>query len=221
MVDRIIRSKRKTLSLHIDDSGEIIVRAPLLMPQLLIDRFVNRNSIWIKKHKTKVQQRLEESPPRKFIPGEKFYFLGEEYELEFHIEAKKSIVLEGNFITRPATADEIKRSFRKWYRDEARFYLTERLDICAAHYKLPYKELKITSAAHRWGSCTSQGAINFPWRIMMCPENTIAYVIAHEMAHLLQLNHSPRFWREVEKMCPSYREDRKWLHANEHKFAGF
>ncbi|MDD5598541.1 MAG: SprT family zinc-dependent metalloprotease [Victivallaceae bacterium] len=221
MVDKIIRSKRKTLSLHIDDSGGVIVRAPLLMPQLLIDRFVNRNTIWIKKHKNKVLRRLEEIPPRKFISGEKFYFLGEEYELEFRDNSNKSIVLEGNFITRPATAEEIKRRFRKWYRDEARFYLTERLNICAEHYKLPYKELKITSAAHRWGSCTSKGCVNFPWRIMMCPENIIAYVIAHEMAHLLQLNHSPRFWREVEKMCPSCQEDRKWLHANEHKFTGF
>jgi hypothetical protein len=221
MVDKIVRSKRKTLSLHIESSGEVIVRAPLLMPQLLIDRFVNRKSAWIKKHKSKILSRLEENPERRFEPGDKFHFLGEEYELEFSDNAGRSIVLEGNFVTRPATAEEIKKRLRKWYRDEARFYLTERLDICAEQYNLPYKELKITSAAGRWGSCTSKGSVNFPWRIMMCPENIIAYVIAHEMAHLVHLDHSARFWREVEKMCPTCRDDRKWLHANEHKFKGF
>ena len=221
MVDKIIRSKRKSVSLHIDKSGELIVRAPLLMPKIIIDRFVDKNSVWIEKHQTKTQKRLEENPPRKFVSGDKFYFLGEEYKLAFREKAPKKIVLEGGFFTCPAEADEIKKRFRKWYRDEAYFYLTERLAMYAEKYNLPYNDLKISSAAHRWGSCTSVGNINFPWRIMMCPEKSIHYVVAHEMAHLLQLNHSPRFWREVEKMCPTYWDERKWLHANEHKFAGF
>ena len=221
MIDKIVRSKRKTLSLHIDPSGAVVVRAPLNMPALLIDRFVAKNNVWIEKHKNKVQKRLEENPPCHFVPGDKFHFLGEQYELEFKEKAPNEIVLEGNFITRPAAAEEVKKRFRKWYRDEAYFYLTERLGIFAETYNLPYNDLKITSAAHRWGSCTSAGNINFPWRLMMCPENIIAYVIAHEMAHLVHLNHSPRFWREVEKMCPTYWEDRKWLHAHEHKFTGF
>lgn len=221
MIDKIVRSKRKTLSLHIDGSGEVVVRAPLRMPQSFIDRFVNGKSAWIEKHKNKVRRRLEENPPRRFIPGEKFHFFGEEYELEFRDKTGRALVLEGNFITRPAAAEEIKKRFRKWYRDEARFFLAERLTICAEQYHLPYKELKVTSAAHRWGSCTSKGSVNFPWRIMMCPEPVIAYIIAHEMAHLRHLNHSVSFWREVEKMCPTYRDDRKWLRANEHKFEGF
>ena len=221
MVDKIIRSKRKSVSLHIDNSGDVIVRAPLLMPKAFIDRFVHKNSAWIEKHKAKSQQRLAESPPHTFIPGDKFYFLGEEYELEFSEKAPKSIVLEGAFLTRPADAESVKKRLRKWYRDEAYFYLTERLAMYAEKYNLPYNELKITSAARRWGSCTSSGNINFPWRIMMCPEKSIHYVVAHEMAHLLQMNHSPRFWREVEKMCLTYWDDRKWLHANEHKFIGF
>lgn len=221
MVDKIIRSKRKSVSLHIDNSGEVIVRAPLLMPKIFIDRFVHKNSAWIEKHQAKTQKRLEENPPHEFVSGDKFYFLGEEYELQFSEKAPKSIVLEGSFLTRPADVEDIKKRFRKWYRDEAYFYLTERLAMYAEKYNLPYNELKITSAARRWGSCTSAGNINFPWRIMMCPEKIIHYVVAHEMAHLLHLNHSPRFWREVEKMCPTYWNNRKWLHAHEHKFIGF
>ena len=221
MVDKIIRSKRKSVSLHVDNSGEVIVKAPLLMPKIFIDRFVHKNSAWIEKHQAKTQQRLAECPPHDFIPGDKFYFLGEEYELQFREQAPKSIVLEGAFVTRPADVNIVKKRLSKWYRNEAYFYLTERLAMYAEKYNLPYNNLKITSAERRWGSCTSAGNINFPWRIMMCPEKYIHYVIAHEMAHLLQLNHSQRFWREVEKMCPSYWDDRKWLHTNEHKFIGF
>jgi predicted metal-dependent hydrolase len=221
MVDKIVRSERKTLSVHIGKNGDVIVRAPLRMPEPMINRFVAKNRSWIQRHQDKVQRQLEENPPPEFIPGDEFHFLGEKYELEFSDKASRTIVLEGNFITRRADTDTIKKRFRNWYRNEAYFYLTERLGIYAEKYDLPYNQLKITSALHRWGSCTSQGNINFPWRIMMCPEHIIDYVIAHEMAHLLQMNHSPRFWREVEKMCPTYWEDRKWLHANEHKFVGF
>jgi len=221
MLDKIIRSKRKSVSLHIDNTGEVIVKAPLLMPKAFIERFVDKNSDWIEKQQDKNQKLLKEAPPHDFMPGDKFYFLGEEYELQFSEKAPKSIVLEGAFITRPADINIIKKRLSKWYRNEAYFYLTERLAMYAEKYNLPYNELKITSAARRWGSCTSAGNINFPWRIVMCPEKSIHYVVAHEMAHLLQMNHSPRFWREVEKMCPNYWEDRKWLHANEHKFIGF
>ena len=221
MVDKIIRSKRKSLSVCIDKAGGIVVRAPLHMPKVFIDRFVHKNSAWIEKHQNKTKKQLKENPPHEFVSGDKFYFLGEEYELQFKEKAPKLIILEGGFITRPADVEDIKKRLRKWYRDEAYFYLTERLAIYAEQYNLPYNELKITSAARRWGSCSSTGNINFPWRIMMCPEKIIHYVVMHEMAHLLQLNHSPRFWREVERMCPSYWNDRKWLRSNEHKFIGF
>ena len=221
MFDKIIRSERKSLSIQIEKNGEVVVRAPLRMPDLLIKQFVSRKSAWIEKHRNKAKQRRLDNPEHTFESGDKFHFLGEEYELELREGAGRSIELEGNFICKPANAEEVKKWLRKWYRNEAYFYLTERLAIYAEKYNLPYNELKINSAARRWGSCTSEGNINFPWRIMMCPENIIDYVILHEMAHLVHMNHSPRFWREVEKMCPTYWNDRKWLHANEHKFTGF
>lgn len=221
MIDKIIRSERRTLSIRIGRTGEVIVRAPLGLPLPLIERFAVKNRAWIAEHQTEIRRRLAENPPHTFTPGDRFYFLGEAYPLEFRTDAAPAVILEGAFITRPAETEEIKRRLRQWYRREAYGYLTERIGIYAGNCHLSCNGLRITSAVRRWGSCTAAGKLNFPWRLMMCPEPVIAYVIAHELAHLRQLNHSPRFWQEVETICPAYRNHRDWLHAHEHRFPGF
>ncbi|MDD5728723.1 MAG: SprT family zinc-dependent metalloprotease [Victivallales bacterium] len=221
MFDKIIRSERRTLSIQIENDGTVVVRAPVRMPELLIRQFVAGKSLWIERHRCKLRQHQADTPKHSFISGDSFYFLGEKYGLELKSDAAREITLEGNFHCAPANAEVIRKRLRRWYRKEAYFYLTEHLNTYAEKYALPYNELKINSASRRWGSCSAAGNINFPWRIMMCPENIIDYIIVHEMAHLKHLNHSPRFWREVEKLCPTWRDKRKWLYANEHKFGGF
>ena len=104
---------------------------------------------------------------------------------------------------------------------EAEFYLKEQVDMLAERHGWKVAAVKINSAASRWGSCTSRSVLNFPWRLVMCPPEIIDYVIVHELAHLKEMNHSNRFWREVEKMCPDYVTHRRYLKDNVHKFKGF
>ncbi|MCP3965766.1 MAG: M48 family metallopeptidase [Lentisphaerae bacterium] len=223
MVDKIVRSQRKSLSIQVSPKGEVIVRAPLLMPRKLIDQAVNKNREWINERQVEFNRQLEEHPPPGFTPGDWYYFLGEKYPLEFTLNAafSRMIELAGSFKTAAAEPEIIKKRLIKWYRKEASFYLKERVEILAEHFDWEVSEVKINSANRRWGSCTCQGALNFPWRLVMCPPEIIDYVIMHELAHLKEMNHSAKFWYEVQKMCPDFSKHRKYLRDNAHKFKGF
>ena len=92
----------------------------------------------------------------------------------------------------------------QWYRREAELVFQE----CVAHYaplmSVKPKQIKLTSARTRWGSCTSQGVVRLNWKLVKMPLHLIDYVVVHELAHLIQMNHSPAFWRIVENACPEY-----------------
>ena len=81
----------------------------------------------------------------------------------------------------------------------------------AASLDLPIPRFRIKDTSSRWGSCSAQGNLNFSWRLVMMPPDILDYVAAHEVSHLIELNHSPEFWRIVEGLCPQYRDRRKWL----------
>jgi len=79
--------------------------------------------------------------------------------------------------------------------------------------------IRITSARGRWGSCGAKGTVNFSWRLALTPDEVIDYVVVHELAHLVERNHSARFWRRVEEVIPAHRLHRRWLRQNDHLLA--
>jgi predicted metal-dependent hydrolase len=81
---------------------------------------------------------------------------------------------------------------------------------------LTCRSVRITDAKERWGSCNAAGSLNFAWRLVMAPPPVIDYVIVHELAHLVEMNHSQRFWGLVGRILPDYAVRRKWLRENEH-----
>jgi predicted metal-dependent hydrolase len=101
-----------------------------------------------------------------------------------------------------------------WYRNEARATLTGRARVHAATLGVDLRRITIRDTRSRWGSCSGLGNLNFSWRLMLAPLAVMDYVAAHEVAHLRELNHSPRFWQHVESLCPDYREHRLWLRRN-------
>jgi predicted metal-dependent hydrolase len=101
--------------------------------------------------------------------------------------------------------------FNRWLRSWARQELTRRLDLLSARMQLTPTRLTIRAQRSKWGSCNADGNINLNMRLMCAPPDVIDYVIIHELAHLRELNHSPRFWRLVERFCPDRRVSQAWL----------
>jgi predicted metal-dependent hydrolase len=98
-----------------------------------------------------------------------------------------------------------------WYRAEAARYFGDRVARHAATLGVAHGRISIKDTRTRWGSCSSKGNLNFSWRLLLAPADVADYVAAHEVAHLRELNHSPRFWTLVESVCPEYRVARDWL----------
>ena len=100
---------------------------------------------------------------------------------------------------------------RRWYRDQAREIFSERAAHWAAILGVRYQKLSIRDQRTVWGSCTKGGNLNFNWRVVMAPPSVLDYLVIHELSHLLEMNHSKRFWGHVGRHCPDWKEHRSWL----------
>lgn len=210
-VDQIIRSKRKTLALIVKPDGSVLVRAPLRASKALIEEFVARNQGWIE---IKQAQALAARPlpPREYVSGETFSYLGTLYPLEIVEEQKEPLLLaNGKFELAAFCQREAASVFERWYREHARQVLTAHVELFAREYDFHYKGIRITSARTRWGSCSAAGSLSFSWRLIQVPLRVVDYVVVHELVHTAVHNHSKRFWQRVETILPDYREHRRWL----------
>lgn len=97
------------------------------------------------------------------------------------------------------------------YRRQAKTRLEERAAYFASRMGVSYQRISVRAAKTRWGSCSAKGNLNFHWKLILMPPQVLDYVVVHELAHRKEMNHSPAFWAEVEKILPDYRERRKWL----------
>src|ERR1043165_3225755 len=211
--NQIIRSKRQTLALIIKPDGALIVRAPLRISEKAIKEFVEKNREWIQKKRAELLT-ITPPSPKQFIAGETFMYLGNSYPLELMKNQSKLLLLEETFRLDEGIQNEAKSTFERWYREQARKVLTERVDLYAKQHGLSYKKIRITSARTRWGSCSSSGSLSFSWRLIMAPLAVVDYVIIHELVHTIVHNHSKRFWNKVAKIMPDYKARRKWLRVN-------
>jgi hypothetical protein len=99
----------------------------------------------------------------------------------------------------------------EWYRAEAEREFALRAKGMASRHGLRYRKTVVSDARTRWGSCSSNGTIALNWRLMMAPEAVVEYMVAHELGHTLEPNHSKRYWAGVERLCPAWREQEAWL----------
>ena len=121
----------------------------------------------------------------------------------------------GVFKVHPVCAREAE--FVRLYRRFAASLLTEKVRLAAQAAGVTVAGVRIGSAAGRWGSCSADGHLNFPWKLVLCPEALIDYVVAHELAHRTHMDHSPEFWLEVSRLCPKWRTLRRQLRVEEQR----
>lgn len=99
-------------------------------------------------------------------------------------------------------------------KEQAREVLTKRTDYYKEILKVDYQRIRIGDQKTRWGSCSSRGTISYNWHLVLMPERIMDYVVVHELCHLVEMNHSPAFWKKVSEILPDYEERRKWLKEN-------
>ena len=191
------------------------VLSPVAVSEKRIAEEVRRHAAIIEKLRQKVKRKMSSAPVYSFEEGEFFLYRGCWYPLKF---TSRVTAFDNAFFVPSGTVEEVKKSLEKLYRQLAAAHLPPLLRECAAHFGLTVKDIRITGASGRWGSCSSSGNINFSWKLIQCPDEIIHYVICHELAHRIELNHSVRFWAEVAKLCPDYQEREAYLRENEIRY---
>ena len=164
---KVIRCRRKTIGIRIDDGGRITVRAPLRTSEAEIRRVLDSKKTWIEKTLEKVSARAQ-------VPKLS------EGELEDLVKLGRKV---------------IAARVAEWARQTG----------------VTYGRVTVKKQKTLWGSCSAKGNLNFNCLLLRCPEDVMDYVIVHELCHRRELNHSPRFWAEVERILPEYRKPLKWL----------
>ena len=117
---------------------------------------------------------------------------------------------------KPLSAD-LSEAKRNVYIRKAKETITKRASYFARLMGVSYRNITIREQKTRWGSCSSEKNLNFNWKLILAPPEVLDYVVVHELCHRLEMNHSPRFWAQVERVLPDYKVSRKWLreHGNE------
>jgi predicted metal-dependent hydrolase len=215
-IDKLIRSKRKTIALIIERDGSFTVRAPMRAPHIAIETFIQQKTDWI----TRTREKLKSIRPtlgKQYTDGEKFLFLGSSFDLILVGPQKPSLRFDSGFTLSRAAQSKGGLVFTRWYKARALEVISERVKHYSQQYDFTPKQVKITSAKTRWGSCSPSGTLNFTWRLVMAPLDVIDYVVVHELAHLRVKDHSNKFWKVVGSIYPEYKKQRRWLRENGEK----
>jgi len=212
--DRIIKTRRKTISLQITEYAELIVRAPYRVKEKEIEEVIKKHSEWIRKKKQEMLAKDPKFVGKQFVNGEGFLYLGKQYKLRIVDGGQDRLTLQDQFILPSDSIHRVRNIFLDWYRNAALIKLTERADVISQATGLKYYSIKITNAEKRWGSCGAKGRLNFSWRLAMAPVSVIDYVVLHELVHTAVKNHPRSFWNRVEAFMPDYRKKNEWLKQN-------
>lgn len=203
----IIRASRRSISIQISKKNGLVVRAPFSVPEDIVHAFVEKKSDWIQKHLSKQRDAVDNHSSH-------IYYMGQIQDFEYSpIQKIPLIYTEGVFTfseTLHISGSE-GRALEKWYRKEAREYLTGRIVYFSEKYGFSYRDIRITGALTRWGSCSGRNNLNFPWRLLMAREDVIDYVVVHELCHTVHKNHSVHFWKLVESIVPDWEVHRAHL----------
>lgn len=215
-----VSARRRTIGLKIDRNG-LTVHVPRRVPLHTVDSVLREKSDWIVRKLADLQQR---PAAMEWQDGASLRYLGQEIRLCLRPDAKsRAVEFDGArlhiALPNPSDAAAVQRKVVQWLGKQARPDFARRIALLAAKLGVPTPPLYLSSARTRWGSCNSRGEIRLNWRLIQAPPHIIHYVVAHELAHLKEMNHSPKFWAWVQTLCPEYeaaRADLKALSAELH-----
>jgi len=203
--------KRKTLDLVVTADAKLIVRAPVETSIGTIERCIARKRTWINEKLSLVKSISEKHSVVEIYDGVSVPYLGEDYIIS--ILNVSEIYIDGKIIQIPA-AHANRQFLLSWLQRQAELLIFERVNFYAKQISAQYKDLRITDARARWGSCGRTGSLNFSWRLIMCPRSVIDYVVVHELSHLQYKGHTAAFWLRVSTILPNYKEQQEWLLQN-------
>lgn len=212
----VLYSNRKKLSIIVERDRQVIVRAPIDTSAELIEKEVNKRRFLLHKKINHVQKYETPKPHKEFVSGEAIMYLGNYFKLEVTQDDIEGVYFDNKFYISKSNQLKAEALFKKWYIQQAEQKILPKVKMYAQNLGVKYKEVKILNLKYRWGSCTPKDNINFNWRLIKAPIFVLDYIIVHELAHLIEANHTPEFWNIVSIQLPHYQKAKDWLKENGH-----
>lgn len=209
-------SKRKTLNITVERDRKIIVRSPFDLSIEKIEAIVQSKKQWLKEKINHAQKYPIDTEPKEFISGESLLFLGKNYQLLVVDEPIEGIEFNQRFRISVQNQEKANELFKKWYMKQALIKIEPLAKMYAENLGVKFNEFKTSQMKYRWGSCTPSNNIIFNWRIIKAPMYVLEYLVAHELVHLMENNHTPRFWNVLSIQVPNYQRAKNWLKNNGH-----
>lgn len=220
----IVHSKRKTLSIVIAVGGKVTVKAPLRATKADVIRLLENKGDWI--YNAYKKQAIRQRKGIEVKEGAIIPFLDRTFRLHvvfnpsryaadisvveqvLYLQELEDLLVVETPLTDPSFIIECLES---WYKKNARDIISKRVEQYAKAMGVTYGRISIRSQKSRWGSCSSAGNLNFNWHLVMMPMKVLDYVVIHELAHRIEMNHSKQFWEIVSNVCPEYKLRKLWL----------
>jgi predicted metal-dependent hydrolase len=215
--------RRRTIAIALDPHEGLVVYSPTRLSGAGLREFLLEKAEWILSNTEKLADARARAPAVSWESGGRVPLRGG--DLALRVEpgaARASVALEaGALVVRTVpedgllpAAERVRALVVKWLREQAGAAIEERVQAYLPLLEVLPRTVRVREQKRRWGSCSAGGALNFNWRLILAPAGVLDYVVVHELCHLKELNHSPRFWACVAGVLPGYREPRAWLRHN-------
>lgn len=200
------RARRISLRVSALD-GRVTLTVPRGVSENEALDFARQKEAWLRDHLAR------QEPDVRVGPGVDLPILGRPRRIVTG-QPGRGLMLSDDTLYVPGAPEDAAARVLGWIKVQARARLAFASDGYARELGVSYSGLTLRDTRSRWGSCSSAGRLNYSWRLMLCPSEVLDYVAAHEVSHLIEMNHSRAFWRVVEGLCPDWRDHRDWLRAN-------
>lgn len=222
--------------MRLSDQGEVTLVLPRYVPEAAGKLFAKANWAWVERQRVKIARNPSKSPFEKgrLENGVNIILFDQKFcSLKILVSSKNysHYELQGDqllcYLIRGSSKNTEQRSrdltalVKNFYTSRARAYLTDRAEFWSAQLGVSFNDLRIKNTRTRWGSCSSKKNLNFNWRIMLAPREVVDYLVIHEVCHLKQMDHSPKFWKLVERLDPDFKVHKKWLREHQSRLLGF
>ena len=210
----IVRSpRRKKLTITVERDRSVVVHAPAQAAEDAIRQAVEGKRQWLfdKINHAQKYQDLPHAPGKEVVNGESALYLGREYSIALTSTESGGVEFSRRFLIPLADQRKRKAVLKDWYLARAKEAIVPRVKRHAGELGVAVAEANIVDNRFSWGSCTTKDHVNFNWRLIKAPMFVIDYLIVHELAHLLEANHTLRFWNIVRAKAPLSEKAKAWL----------
>lgn len=209
----VMRStRRRTMQITVERDGQLVLTAPPQVGEAQLRRFVQEKRFWIYTKLAEKDRLQRPVPPKAFVDGEGFLYLGRSHRLKLVDRQETPLKLAaGRFCLRRDALPHGREHFVRWYSERAKVWLSNRVADYQSRMEVTPAGVKVQDLGYRWGSCGKGDCLYFHWKAILLPARIAEYVVVHEIAHLHEPHHTPAFWLRVERAMPDFLQRKAWL----------